>query len=326
MMKTLKYILATAVIATGMTACHNGDNEFPDFDYQAVYFATQNVGRTVELGNDYEIDLTSDNNHQVVIKAVMGGAYKNTKNRIIDIEVDPTMIENMYFANGGAKVELLPADYYTLSGQTITIPSGSIDGGVTVQLNDNFFNDPKAIDFTYVIPVKMTAVQGDVKILEKRNYTLYFLRYVNEWHGQYLRRGNDKITAADGTVNEVKRQNEYIERDEEVTANTSAYRQVDVALSTQTDGDHKYSYKLRLKFSDDKKTCTIESADGTATITGTGKWVEKDATYAFNNRNRDTLYLEYTVESNDGWKLETSDVMVMRNRNVTAVNPEVETK
>ena len=41
-------------------------------------FANQSVGRTVELGRDREVDLTLDNQHRVMVKAVLGGVYKNT--------------------------------------------------------------------------------------------------------------------------------------------------------------------------------------------------------------------------------------------------------
>ena len=70
-MKTIK-ILTLALAATmAATSCHNGDNEFPDFDYQAVYFANQRVGRTIELGRDSEIDLSLDNQHMMNVQAVI---------------------------------------------------------------------------------------------------------------------------------------------------------------------------------------------------------------------------------------------------------------
>lgn len=38
-MKRYKYILAALTFA--LTACENGDQEFPDYDYRTVYFAYQ---------------------------------------------------------------------------------------------------------------------------------------------------------------------------------------------------------------------------------------------------------------------------------------------
>ena len=54
----------------------------------------------------------------------------------------------------------MPAEYYTLSSDQITIPQGQISAGVEVQLTDAFFADPKAIETTYVIPLVMSNVHN----------------------------------------------------------------------------------------------------------------------------------------------------------------------
>jgi hypothetical protein len=38
------------------TACENGDWEFPDYKYSAVYFAYQSPIRTITLGEDKTVD------------------------------------------------------------------------------------------------------------------------------------------------------------------------------------------------------------------------------------------------------------------------------
>ena len=73
-----------------MTSCSSGDPEFPDFDYQTVYFASNVMMRTVELGKDMEVDLTMDNEHKVRITATMGGSYGNKRDITVNIAVDPT--------------------------------------------------------------------------------------------------------------------------------------------------------------------------------------------------------------------------------------------
>ena len=125
-MKTFKILTLALAASMAVTSCHNGDNEFPDFDYQAVYFANQRVGRTIELGRDSEIDLTLDNQHIMYVKAVMGGAYSNSKNRVINISVDESLCDGLYLSSdfGGRKVLPLPESYYTLESNAITIPSG----------------------------------------------------------------------------------------------------------------------------------------------------------------------------------------------------------
>lgn len=49
MKKNLAYIGLVLLILT-WTSCESSDNEFPDFDYQTVYFANQYGLRTIELG------------------------------------------------------------------------------------------------------------------------------------------------------------------------------------------------------------------------------------------------------------------------------------
>ena len=343
-MKTIKIMAIAAMVPALLSSCHNADNEFPDFDYQTVYFANQSVGRTVELGRDREVDLTLDNQHYVWVKAVMGGVYKNTSTRTIHFDVAPELCENAYFgsAAGGAKIEVLPENYYTLESNVITIGSGNIDGGVLVHLEDAFFNDPKAIGYNYVLPLVMTHAEGVDSILQGRpavenpdrmnashwsiapkDYILYCVKFVNEWHGTYLRRGTDKLTLADGTTTEIVRKADYIERDEEVNLSTSAYRSCDITLSTQTDADHRYTYTLRLNFNAEDGTCTISSPDSGMTVTGTGRFVPDGEKNAISGTDRDVLYLDYTVTAPSGWSLKVDDTLVMRNRNVQAEYPEV---
>lgn len=343
-MKTIKIMAIAAILPAALSSCHNSDNEFPDFDYQTVYFANQSVGRTIELGRDRNVDLTLDNQHCVTVKAVMGGVYKNTSTRTIHFDVVPELCDNLYYGDGagGGKAEVLPEEYYTLESGVITIQPGRIDGGVVVHLNDNFFNDPKAIGYNYVLPLVMTHAEGVDSILQgkpgvenpdrliagdwtiaPRDYVLYSVKFVNEWHGTYLRRGTDRLTLADGSTTEIVRKAEYIERDEEVNLNTSAYRSCDIALSTQTDADHKYAYTLRLNFNEADGTCTITSADDAVTVTGTGKFVIDGEKNAISGTDRDGLYLDYTVTHPSGWSLKVDDTLVLRDRNVKAEYPEV---
>lgn len=340
-MKTIKILTLATIASVAMTSCHNSDNDFSDFDYQTVYFANQVAGRTVVLGADTQIDLSLDNQHKVKVIAVMGGAYKNTKDRIIHFDVDASLCDNLYFSDdfGGSKVEVLPSDYYNLEGSTINIKSGSHDGGVIVNLTDKFFNDPKALSYNYVLPLVMTHAEGVDSILRgksslpspnrlvaadwsvtPKDYTLYCLKFVNEWSGAYLRRGVDQLTA-DGAVKQIVRHKQYVERDEEVKLLTTAYRGCKLPLSTQTDADHKYNYTLALSFNEDG-TCSISSADEGVTASGSGKFVTKGEKNSISGTDRDGLYLDYTVSGN-GWSIATKDTMVMYNRNVVAEYPTV---
>ena len=151
MKKKLAYI-GLASLLLSFTACESSDNEFPDFDYQTVYFASQYGLRTIELGEDEFLDNSLDNQHKVSIKAAWGGGYTNRKNVIIDTQVDESLCENLYFKGSDIPVTPMPSSYYTLAANRINIPKGEVMGGVEVQFNDAFFADKRSLGNYYVIP------------------------------------------------------------------------------------------------------------------------------------------------------------------------------
>src|SRR5690606_41497797 len=138
-MKKNIFIVGLAMILGSLSSCENNTIELPDFDYQTVYFANQYPVRTIVLGKDAVIDNSLDNEHKVEIKATLGGTRDNRKNVIIDVEVDNSLLDDLYFPNNGPKMEPLPASYYSLAADQITISPGNIMGGVQVQLTHVFF-------------------------------------------------------------------------------------------------------------------------------------------------------------------------------------------
>ena len=94
MKKNLIYIGLASLFFT-FTSCENGENEFPDFDYQTVYFANQYGLRTIELGEENFYDNTLDNQHKMLIKAAWGGGYTNRKNVIIDYVVEESLCDGL---------------------------------------------------------------------------------------------------------------------------------------------------------------------------------------------------------------------------------------
>ncbi len=330
-----KFIIPVSIAALALfTACQNGDNEFSDFDYQTVYFANQYGMRTVELGTDENVDLTSDNNHEVTIIATWGGGYSNKKNVIIDYVVDPSLVDGFYFKDSDQLVEVMPEDYYTIDANKISIPSGQTMGGVKVHLTDKFFADRKAVGNCYVIPVRMTDVSGADRILtgtateenpvltndahwsvQPKNFMLFGVKFVNPWHGQYLRRGVDNAII-DGQSTRVVRHSEYVENDEVVDLSTSAFKEdmLPITVKDAQGGDH--TVDVVLTFADDN-SCTLSSGSEGATVTGTGKFVSKGEKQSLGGKDRDAIYLDYTLDLPDmNMKLESRDTLVLRTRNV----------
>lgn len=314
-MKKIFYSIMALVSCLTMTSCSSGDPEFPDFDYQTVYFASNVMMRTVELGKDMEVDLTMDNQHKVRITATMGGSYGNKSDITVNIAVDPTLIEGKTFEDG-TPMTLLPSTHYEMADSKIVIPAGNILGGVEVKLTDAFFNDPKSISNNYVIPVKMTQlVSGADSILSDKNFVIYAVKYVNPWHAHYLRRGTDEITSPAGTRTE-ERKAEYVERDETVYLKTSGYKSDILEVTLKDDNNENITVAMQLTF-DEAGKCQIASATDGITVIGSGEFVENGEKKVINGQDRDALYLDYTINIADkGITCKTKDTLVLKARGI----------
>ncbi|MCH5719431.1 hypothetical protein [Niabella hibiscisoli] len=68
-------ILSLILLLALFTGC-NRDRDFPDYDYQTVYFAYQYPVRTITLGEDVSVDNSLDNQHKFQIFAAFGEVIK----------------------------------------------------------------------------------------------------------------------------------------------------------------------------------------------------------------------------------------------------------
>ena len=309
MMKLKKYIYGVALGTMALTysSCYNADHEFPDYEGgTTAYFAYQFPVRTLVLGNDI-YDNTLDNAHKCQIWSTMGGAYGG-RDAYVDIVVDESLCDDLYFVDEGGNpadpVLPMPSSYYNLASNQIAY-NGDSRGYVEVQFTDAFFNDPKAIENTYVIPLLMTGVKGIDHILTGRpfdgqapsrtntdnwsvlakDYVLYCVKYMNPWQGKYIRRGVDNVTERGKTTTVVRQDfslvNSDLERLKEnpVNANdevcgitTKNMTQAIFPVSFKTSGA-SLSCNLILTFDGNK--CTISTDDENVTATGSGEFIAK---------------------------------------------------
>ena len=308
-MKLKKYIYGVALGALSLTfaSCYNTEQEFPDYEEgTTAYFAYQFPVRTLILGNDI-YDNTLDNEHKCRIWSTMGGAYGGRK-ATVDFIVDESLCDNLWFVDAGgnpsAPVLPMPKSYYTLSGNAINY-NGDPRGYVEVQFTDAFFNDPKAIENTYVIPLLMTGVKGidhiltgepreglspsrtnteDWNILAK-DYVLYCVKYMNPWQGKYIRRGVDNVTEKGVTTTVVRKDMSFVNTDHEhykenpVNQNdeicgitTKNMSQAIFPVSFKTSGA-SISCNLILTFNGNQ--CTITTDDENVEASGTGEFIAK---------------------------------------------------
>ena len=325
-MKLKKYIYGVALGAFSLSfaSCYNADKEFPDYEGgTTAYFAYQFPVRTVILGNDI-YDNTLDNQHKIQIWATMGGAYGG-RNAYVDIAVDETLCDNLFFTDDGGNadepVRPMPKEYYTLLDSKIPY-NGDSRGYVEVQLTDAFFNDPKAIENTYVIPLLMTGQNGfdhiltgtpreglspsrtnteDWEILAK-DYVLYCVKYMNPWQAKYIRRGVDNVTEKGVTTQVVRKdfslvnsdldhykENPVNQNDEVCAIHTKNMTQAIFPVSFKTSGA-SISCNLILTFNGNQ--CSITTDDENVTATGSGEYIEKGT--------EKSEYKDYQWGSNNG--------------------------
>jgi hypothetical protein len=305
------------VLIAALSSCKNAEWEFPDYEMQSVYFAYQSPIRTVTLGEDI-FDTSLDNQHKVQIMATTGGVYLNKEDLAIGVAVDNSLTQGLKFSAGGANVTAMPANYYTLASNQIVIPKGQLIGGVEVQLTDAFFADPKSIQTTYVIPLKMTSVNKADSMLAGKNYTLYAIRYINTWHGNYLRRGKDVLVGkTNPALNEtVVRHMPYVEKDEVKMLTTRSLTQLELPVTYKGAGNTNINRTLLLTF-DNSGNCTVASADGSFAASGSGKFIKRGEKNSWGNKDRDALYLNYQLELPDR-NVTSTDTLVLRDRAVKA--------
>ena len=313
-----------AICGVMATSCENGDIEFPDFDYQTVYFARQTPVRTITLGDDvFPTDL--DNQHRCQIYATMGGVNTNKKDRTIQIAVDQYLCDGLQFSEG-TDVTPMPASYYTLSGNSITIPSGEIMGCVDVQLTEAFFADPASVETTYVIPVRMVSASDS--ILKGKDYVLYAVKYKNKYHGCWLSRGTDVLSTTGDEDSTVTRMPEYWEQADLVYLTTIGLQQSRYNVSTNvTVVDDKGKSTVETKTCsliltfDGSDHVTVSTDTEGCTATGSGQWERQAAKKAWGDKDRDQLTLQYEVTytyESTGQTVttirKTTETLVMRDR------------
>lgn len=311
----IKFICGIGLVC-GLWSCKNGDQTFPDFEGgTTVYFPYQYPVRTIVLGDD-EYDLTYDHAHKCQIMATFGGSY-NGSNGSVQVAVDESLVDNLYFEDGVTPVKAMPSSYYQLSTNTLSF-NGTMNGATEVQLTDAFFNDPDAVNATYVIPLVMTSQTGFGKILtgtllegfsgsrtdesvwdvKPMDYILYCVKFQNKYSGFWLTNGTTS------TAN--------IEKAQAVQIKTLSLEDCSYAVSFQ-DGDKLYNANLKLSFAGGN----ISSLTDGVTATGTCSWGDDTEKKAWGNKDRDGMELNYTVTFADGKQFSTHEKMVWQRSGVT---------
>jgi hypothetical protein len=335
-----------------LVACHNAKTGYDDYTVQTVYFPIQYPVRTISLGNDL-VDNTLDRAHQFNIGVSIGGFYdRNNRDWRIDYAVDNSLAPDDYLQrSAGDTLKIMPPAYYTLNpAGRVTIPAGSFNGLIRVQLADAFFKDPLAVKGCYVIPLRITGspdadniLRGspaadaptppDVHVVSQwetpsKDYTLFGVKYVNPYHGKWLRRGQLTVRNQGGAIVETKVYHaEYVEQNEVVSLATTSLTGVVSTMSIAAE-----TFKLNMEVAQDGRIVITSAADSPIAVTyGTGKYKENGDTWGGTPEKpapRDAIYLDYFYRRASGFTCEVCDTLVFRDRGIvyeadhpTIINP-----
>ena len=318
----------------GLMACENQDIEFDDFGTTAVYFPFQTPARTLILGK-YDLGINdNDNNHRFEIGVTLAGVYENKESRKVHFQLDNNLLAEV------TNVKALPSDYYTIETESpLTIFEGTIKGRITIQLTEQFFDDTLSFaslnQVNYAVPLVITQVENLDTVLrgvpavgnpsrvrdsdwsiKPKDYTLYGIKFINKYHGYYLRRGVDVMTNDTGaSVSSVYR-NKYVERDELVMVTTTGKNSVELSnIVRRGDLSSPGNINLELSF-DDNGSCSIKSfGSDDYNVSGTGNFVENGGEWGGNPH--DAIFLNYSfTDSVNNENHNVTDTLVIRDRNV----------
>lgn len=338
----MKKLILLTILSIIVLSCENAPIEFDDFEKQTIYFPIQYPIRTISLGNDL-VDNSLDKEHKFHIGVNIGGFYnRNNRDWKVNFEVAPSLVPNDYLKRDAGTLKILPSNYYTLNpAESVTIPTGSFSGLIQVQLTDAFFQDPLAITGRYVIPLRITDSPDTEDILHgqpgsdapdspdvhdpsqwevlPKDYTLFGVKYINPYHGKWLRRGILTVRDQEGEiVGTTIYHTQYIEQNEVVSLSTASLSAITSSMSIGTE-------RLNLKFDiDDSGKIAVSSVtDSPITVTyGTGFYKENGDTWGGTPEKptlRDAIYLNYfynRVSGSGTFVCEVSDTLVFRDRGI----------
>ncbi len=335
----LKLIFIVALVFSAI-ACENQENDFDDFGSTSVYFPFQTPVRTLIQGK-YDLGFNeNDNNGRFEIGVVMSGVYNNDIDRRVHFELAPELIDAATLGVDTVNVKILPASYYTIEQESpVTIPSGSTDGRIPVQLSDAFFDDPLAFaefeDVHYVIPLRITdyeeldslltgvpLVDNPIKIRDEdwdplpKDYTLFGIKFINKYDGIYLRRGedaavgfNESVTVFENgdpteTVSETidgstVYRAEFVVQDELIPLATSGRSEVTTTIDVRRPGIATNVQLSLLLTFNDNEEITVSNADPNSNITVTGTGTFVEDGDEWGGEPRDVIYLDFQYVEQD---------------------------
>ena len=147
---------------------------------------------------------------------------------------------------------------------------------------------------------------------QPKNFTMFAVKYINEYHGTYFHYGQGTVKdAGNAVLEDTTYQAKYIESNPTTNLVTTGRREVTLSTFLRSE---VMNAEIAMVVTFDGDNCTVTAAEGSPyTITGSG--VFKSKAYSWGNKDRDGIELNYTVS--DGVNTyEANDVLIIRDRAV----------
>ncbi|WP_291591908.1 DUF1735 and LamG domain-containing protein [Bacteroides sp.] len=172
-MKWNKYIL---MLLTGMLCFQSCDNETYDVEgnpNNLIYFIPSSTGSAQGNISTFNVDWTSRGavGDEVVVKLPVKSTRQAENTMMVYVEVDNSLV-NSYNTSNGTSYEAFPSDVYTVVKSAATIEQGktlSVDSIEVRVPAENFVALDKSV---YLLPVRLTKVEGNGKISAQHNTAL----------------------------------------------------------------------------------------------------------------------------------------------------------
>jgi hypothetical protein len=299
-MNSKKLAIIIGVFITGLVSCEEYEEYLNDYEFSAVYFATQKPLRTIVAYDEMKFK----------VGVALGGKRENNTEEWAKYEIDPTLLNDPDIM-GGNTFTLLPSDYYTLSdAEMMVVPKGEFIGDVTVTLNrEAFTSDPLAHQNTYALPLRLYETSADSilsgrfdeegnQLVAPKNYTVLVVKYISPLHGTYYHKGVERELDDQGNVvNVTNFSNPDLSKNQAWSLETQALNEV----STSGAGTVAGNNSLKLTKNEDN-TVTMEKVSGAITLI--------DGAGVYNEDERE-FYLDYKY-SLGGTDYSVTDTLILR--------------
>lgn len=200
----------------------------------------------------------------------------------------------------------------------------SADGGNSIAFNLNELadaNDYYIDNVSFVIDSVEYITNIECNDVDCNNF------YTKESQGATVKSSYDKepvveVIPVGYQKEKAYRHKEYVEYDEVVSTTTKSMNSIVMPIASMEVNDVPLTVELLLTF-DENGNCTVKSNTPGVKVDGTGKYLEKSEKLAWGNKDRDGLYLNYTVEMFDAAnnytvRYATTDTLVWRDRGAAA--------